>query len=128
MDRIGVLGKKDSKSIGTHVVYAPAPGKGARVRLFFHAEAKNGSKLAVRVNGIRVFATGPLSNNSHVFTSEAHVINTQNNEPDGSSADKTVEPYGGDYILGGLDSVEYTIDGTDFDSVLFQVVGVEVDV
>jgi len=128
MDKIGVLGKQDVKTIGTTAVYAVPPGKGARVRVFFHAESKAGSKLAVRVSGVTVFATAALQNNDHHFTSDLKIRNTQNGLPDGSGVDKTVAPYGGDYFLGALDRVEYTIDTADFNSMTFAVVGVEVDV
>jgi len=130
MDKIGVLGKNDAKTIGAHLVYGPSPGKAARVRLFYHGVSNANSTLAIKVGGVLVMQTGNLQNNHRQYSTDTKMRVDQNavTDVDGSVAEKTVTPYGYDYWLAPLDMIEYIIGGADFQEMRFLVVGVEVDV
>jgi hypothetical protein len=130
MDKIGVLGKKDNKTIGAHVAYGPGPGKAARVRLFYHGVSNANSTLAIKVAGVLVMQTGNLQNNHRHYTTDTKVRMQQNGptDLDGSTSDKTGVPFEHDFWLAPLDTIEYIIGGADFQDMRFLVVGVEVDV
>jgi hypothetical protein len=128
-DKIGRLGQAIVATQGTTTAYQCPVGKGAKVQLMFRGGAGASSTLSIGVAGALILNTGALTGGNISFST---TVNEHNSAAaatiNGSSDATTVAPGPKIYWLAAGDTVSYTIGTADFATMVFQVVGVEVDV
>lgn len=127
-DKIGRLGTQTGAAQGTWTGYTVPANKGARVKIMYRGVAGVNSTLKVTVAGIDIFLTAALtsgqvssSNTTQMHFAQAAAALVGGTDP------TTVAPGPKEYFLQSGDTITYTIGTADFSSMIFEVVGVEVD-
>lgn len=127
-DKIGILGKNDADSVGTHTVYNVPSGRAARVRIMLRGIAGDASRIAFNVAGMRIGRTDALTDGNYIFSTKENLINITASEPTGDSDGQTVAPAPFDYFLSAGEVLTYTISDEDFQDIDVFAVGAEVRV
>ena len=132
--KIGVLGQSTNTTQATHTVYTVPASKAAKVRLMWHCNAPNTSRLQIKVNGLVVFddtagASEFCASAGAIATPETSVVLPfQSTDPIAANPPThVVRPLGVDFYLATGDIVDYTVSTADLTAMNIQVVGVEDD-
>lgn len=127
-DKIGKLAVATTATQGTTTAYQCPAGKAAKCQLFYRGVAGANSTLQVSIAGVVIFLTAALAAGNVSFSSSLVEHNTAAAATlTGGTDATTVAPGPKVYWLYAGDVITYTIGTADFSSLVFQVVGVEVD-
>lgn len=130
-DKIGVLGELTNAAVGTFVAYTVPTGKAARVKLSYFGQAGAGgtSTLSITVNGIVIFLTGAIGASTYIGSVRTQTYAILAGASWTGLTDITTQaPAVQEFYLSAADTVEYIIGTAAFQSMKFEVVGIEVDV
>lgn len=131
-DRIGVLGRATTATVGSTTAYTVPSGKASKFRIQWRGlnAAVGNATVEIFVAGISVMKTGNIAVSEFCFSTPAFLNSgsTAAPGPTGASLALTVAPAPPIYYANAGDVVTYTIATNALSTMSLQVVGAEVDV